>query len=187
MVVVAAVDQVNMERYAGIDTESPHKFFDHAAVEAADRVVTESAVKHKIGASADVENTACGKRFVHGPQKLPYRAMPFLSPIASQKASPSTMPVFNSVVAVDLTFSFDIDIQIKAAVYSNSRKHVIEKADTGVDIAFSLSVETERKLNLRLLRAAGYCCFSRCCLYRILFSASISALFSFSLPDVMRR
>jgi hypothetical protein len=118
-------------------------------------VGTELTVEHKVTASAKIDGNQ-SQRFIHWDNGMSHPGNP--SPVIqrfSQRPAQHNADIFNRMVFVNVQITPGADVQVKARVSSQGVQHVIQKADTGLDISLTGTVQVETDIYIGFTRFAG--------------------------------
>ena len=144
-----------MQRKARVVAERAEKFLGHAGVEIADALLRERGVEREVRPPADVHR-AEAERLVHRDQRV---AVPLDARAVAERfferPPQHDAGILDGVVAVDVPVAHRAKLQAEAAVHGERRHHMVEKADAGGNL-HRAAVQTERKLNIRLLCRARH-------------------------------
>ncbi len=64
--------------------------------------------------------------------------------------------IFYGVVGIDMQIAFGLDLQINQAVPGHLIEHVLEKRDTGIEMAATAAIQVHTDLDLGLQSIAFY-------------------------------
>jgi hypothetical protein len=108
--------------------------------------------KHERHATAEVHGGR-HERFFHRQRDAAVTDDPLLvSQRLGQRLAETDAGVLDRVVMIDVNVADRFDGQIEQRMLGQQSQHVIEEADTGVDVRLAAAVEIERQINGRLGR-----------------------------------
>mmetsp|Transcript_24757 Transcript_24757/g.58932 ORF Transcript_24757/g.58932 Transcript_24757/m.58932 type:complete len:208 (-) Transcript_24757:16-639(-) len=154
VVVVLALEVVNVQRDAPLRRERLHNVRDHLARELPDHLPLEVQLDVRRGPRGDVHNSA-RKGLVErtvGASK-PADVLPVSKRLVERLANHHGA-VLRRVVVADVQVALALEGEINAAVLGHSAEHVVEEPDAGVDVILADAVEVDLAGDLRFLGLA---------------------------------
>lgn len=158
VVVVLAIDVLDMQAHAAIAREGMEELLEEFGIHLADLVTAEVHLPDKIGALAEVDGGA-GQRLVHRDIGMAEArdagkiAEGFCDGLADDDAG-----VLDRVVEVDMGITLAAYFQVDQRVARQAVQHVIEKADSRLNVGLAGAIEVNRNRDIGFLCAAGDVC-----------------------------
>ena len=154
---VVAIFTFQVQRKSRVDRQRTHELDRQAGVILPAHRLRHGCVEHQIRAAGDIQ-CAEAERLVHRHECLPKpRDARLVAQTLGNRLPEHDAAVLDRVMAVDLQIALAADAQAKAAVYGKGVKHMVEKADAGIDLAVA-AVQIKRQRDIGFLGLA--CDFS---------------------------
>ena len=120
---------------------------DQLAIELADFLRRKIDAKYERHATAQIDR-CCDQRFFHrqSDAAVAHDAL-LVTQRFRQRFAEANARVFDRVVMIDVQVARRLDGQVHQRVLRQQRQHVIEEADSGVDLSLAGAVEIERQVD----------------------------------------
>ena len=143
MVVVAAIEVLDVQRDPGVLGEGLEELAEQLAVHLADLAAREGHLPHQIGPAGNVDG-ATRHRLVHRQVDVGIAgdALHVAERLADGLAQRDA-DILHRVVLVDVEVALCLDRQVDQAVAGDLVQHVVEEADAGLDSPLAGAVEVD--------------------------------------------
>ena len=143
MVRIVPVKSFDMQRQTRIDRKGLEPFTDQLGVECADFGHRKLGAEHQKRPARDIDSDPC-QCLVHRQMHtgIPLNAF-FIAKRLQQGLSHRNADVLDAVVVVDMGVTVTTDRQINQRMAGEQLQHMIEKADTGLDIGLARAVDSQ--------------------------------------------
>ncbi len=188
MVGIRAVFEPQMQGDPCVHRESPKKLLSQTDIVLSAALLRKLRLKPEKRTAADVDRRK-GKALIHRNEEAAEAGNTgFIAQSLPQRLTKNNPGIFHRMVAVDLKVTLAGNRESEAAMYGESREHMIKKTDSRLNRNIA-AVKTERYGNIRLLCGSRYSRFSHAFSPPLssAVKASRKAAFSASLPAVTRR
>ena len=162
MVRIAAAMHAQMQVHAGFVGQSLHEILHEHRLEIAHPLLFYFDIVGKINAPADIHDGGAQclvqwhRRLAEPPNP---RAVPERLPECASKHDPD---VFDHMMVIDMEVAAGLDCEVKEAMASEAREHVVEKRHASTNFAVAATVDLELDGDLGLTGFAAKPRYPRC-------------------------
>jgi hypothetical protein len=117
------------------------KVFDKFAIEFTDFLSRHGCLEDQVASAAEIDSDG-RKGFFHGQDDMSVASdTGFGTEAISKGLAEADADIFGGMVSIDVGVADGLDFQVDQGVFREEDQHVIEEADTGVDVVLTGAVE----------------------------------------------
>ena len=156
MVRVLATQVVDVQRHAAVVDQTLEEFIEKIDIEIADAATGKLDIHFQAGTAGQVDH--------HARQRLVQRHITvavttnalLVAQGFCQRLAEGDADILHRVVRINVQVTLGMDIDIDQAVTRHLVEHVLEKRQTGIQLALAGAIQVDGDADLRLQRVAGH-------------------------------